>query len=150
MFFYLLIIYTALTHSVVGERGFLVNINFEKQVNAERQQVSSQQVILENAKKRLDTIWSEEALLDRARSLGYVQQQDEVYYFSQEMKKNSKPVNTEIYQQKLKQPWLGLSLLWSFLIAIIPTGISLFGYILFRRYRSIRKEKTFDYPHLHQ
>jgi cell division protein FtsB len=150
MFFYLLIIYTALTHSIVGERGFLVNINLEKQVNTERQQVSSQQVILENAKKRLDTIWSEEALLDRARSLGYVQQQDEVYYFSQEMEKDIKPVNTEIQQQKLKHPWLGLSLLWSFLIAIIPTGISLFGYILLRRYRSMRKEKTFNYPHLHQ
>jgi cell division protein FtsB len=150
MFFYLLIIYTALTHSIVGERGFLVNINLEKQVNAERQQVSSQQVILENAKKRLDTIWSEEALLDRARSLGYVQQQDEVYYFSQEMENDTKTVNTENHQQKLKQSWLGLSLLWSFLIAIIPTGISLFGYILLRRYRSTQKEKTLDYPHLHQ
>jgi cell division protein FtsB len=150
MFFYLLIIYTALTHSIVGERGFLVNINFEKQVTAERQQVSSQQVILENAKKRLDTIWSEEALLDRARSLGYVQQQDEVYYFSQEMENDTKTVNTENHQQKLKQSWLGLSLLWSFLIAIIPTGISLFGYILLRRYRSTQKEKTLDYPHLHQ
>jgi hypothetical protein len=79
-----------------------------------------------------------------------VQQQDEVYYFSQEMEKDIKPVNTEIQQQKLKHPWLGLSLLWSFLIAIIPTGISLFGYILLRRYRSMRKEKTFNYPHLHQ
>jgi cell division protein FtsB len=151
MFFYLLIIYTALIYGIVGERGVLINRDYANQIHDELQEVSSQQVVLENAKRHLDTIWSKEALLDRARSLGYVQRQDEVYYFSQEMEMDTGSTVT-VPEDPGRQPRkkTGISLPGSFLIALVPTVLSLLGYAAIRRNIRKRQQRSFVYPHLHQ
>ena len=84
LFLFILLITSALLIGVAGPRGLIVNNALQKQLATEQHQLDVQLLQLENLRKRVENVWSTDTLLDSARSIGYVQEGETVYYFFDE------------------------------------------------------------------
>lgn len=84
LFFSIIIVLTALLEGFLGIHGVVVNIQLANIVERKQQLLDVQELELYNLEQRLEHVWDEDELLDRAKMMGYIQAGETPYYFLEE------------------------------------------------------------------
>lgn len=146
LFLLILLITSSLFIGMAGPHGVIVNRALEKQLDEEQHRLDVQMLKLENLKRRMADVWTEESLLDSARSIGYVQSGESVYFFFNEDGKpldahqgNSFTVDIASIINRSEQDTVkGISLVASLGVSVAVSFILVMGIALRRN----RKEKS--------
>lgn len=81
LFISIIIVLTALFEGFLGIHGMVVNTRLANLVERKQQLLDEQELELYNLEQRLEHVWDEDELLDRAKMMGYVQNGETPYYF---------------------------------------------------------------------
>jgi hypothetical protein len=81
LFISIIIVLTALFEGFLGIHGMVVNTRLANLVEKKQQLLDVQKLELYNLEQRLEHVWDEDELLDRAKMMGYIQNGETPYYF---------------------------------------------------------------------
>lgn len=81
LFLWITIIVFALVEGVFGVQGVIVNTMLKSQISQKQLELDIATLELQNYESRLEHIWDVDSLLDSAKSMGYAQPGQVVYYF---------------------------------------------------------------------
>lgn len=144
LFLFLLVVTTSLLVGITGPKGMVVNRELARVVQNEQHRLDVQSLKFSDLRRRLDSIWSEASLLDAARSMGYVQSDESVYFFFDEQGKPLYGQETTIpfvesaeSDAVQRQGWNGLSCIWQVIISAC-VSLSIVLSIMLRRRRRTR------------
>lgn len=81
LFLFILLVASSLLIGIFGPHGLVVNRALENNIDVQQHRLDGQLLKLQNLKNRMADVWTEQSLLDSARSIGYVQPGESVYFF---------------------------------------------------------------------
>ena len=81
LFLWVTIVVFALVEGVFGVQGVIVNSVLKAQISQKQLELDIATLELQNYESRLEHIWDNDSLLDSAKTMGYAQPGQVVYYF---------------------------------------------------------------------